>query len=61
MKYNCQNKTLRNVETTAMNLHCSRRQLQRILKKLLDEQKINKKRNISTFMIFYKTNIIAIE
>lgn len=42
MKYHCENQTLTQIEKTAMNLHCSRRQLQRILHQLIEEGKIMK-------------------
>lgn len=38
----CENGTLSGIEEATMQLHCSRRQLQRILKKLCDEKKIEK-------------------
>lgn len=38
IKYSCPNETLMHIEKASLNLHCSRRQLQRILKKLVDEK-----------------------
>ena len=40
MEYSCQDKTLRGVERAAFQLRCSRRQLQRTLKKLCEQGKI---------------------
>lgn len=42
MKYYCHHQTLTHIEKTAMNLHCSKRQLLRILAKLCQEGKIIK-------------------
>lgn len=42
MKYNCKNQMITHVENTAMNLHSSKRQLQRVLKKLVADKKIIK-------------------
>lgn len=42
LAFNCQNQTLTHIEHTAENLHCSRRQLQRILKKLVDEGRLSR-------------------
>ena len=36
LQYTCPHNTLTNVEQTAAHIHCSRRQLQRLLKKLTD-------------------------
>ena len=41
-KYMCQNHTFSGMELTAKNLQCSRRQLQRVINKLLDENKLIK-------------------
>lgn len=43
MKYQCENQELRKIERSAEILHCSRRQLQRVLSKLVNEEKIIKK------------------
>lgn len=42
IKYQCPHKTLKHIEKTAMNLHCSKRQLLRILSRLVQEEKIIK-------------------
>lgn len=42
IRYRCEQFTLTNIEQTATLLHCSRRQLQRILKQLCEEEKIIK-------------------
>ena len=41
-KYMCPNHTFSGMELTAKNLQCSRRQLQRVINKLLDEDKLIK-------------------
>ena len=41
-KYMCPNHTFSGMELTAKNLQCSRRQLQRVISKLLDENKLIK-------------------
>lgn len=42
MKYQCEDQKLRKIERSAEILHCSRRQLQRVLSKLVNEKKIIK-------------------
>lgn len=42
MKYYCHQQTLTHIEKTAMNLHCSKRQLLRILARMCQEGKIIK-------------------
>ena len=42
MRQECPHGTLLGVETAAVSLHCSRRQLQRVLKKLTEEGIIKK-------------------
>lgn len=43
MKYSCQDHVLTNISMVCKNIHCSRRQLQRVLKRLCDEKKIEKR------------------
>ena len=50
LKYNCPDQQFQGVETTAIHLHCSRRQLQRILKSLT-ERKILEKQSKGTYKL----------
>lgn len=42
LKHTCKNKTMSGMELTAKHLQCSRRQLQRVVAKLIEEEKIVK-------------------
>lgn len=42
LEHDCENQTMHGVEIAATHLHCSRRQLQRILKQLTEQGKIKK-------------------
>lgn len=42
LRYDCPNQQFQGVETTAIHLHCSRRQLQRILKSLTEREILEK-------------------
>lgn len=42
MKYQCDDHILRRIEKTSENLHCSRRQLQRVLHELVEKDILTK-------------------
>lgn len=50
MKYSCKDHVLMNVSTACKNIHCSRRQLQRVLKQLC-EKEIVVKRNKGEYVL----------